>query len=175
MPSLRALLSCAAVSACLALPGIVRAESESHTVEVSATILPRLELSVIPDTGSGIAFGVLTQPADGTTASRSVNVALNVFSNLGRPYEVTQTLRQPLTNAEGQMMAPEQFRMTTRQAAHGTLAPERSLVPGVPATLYTSDARGTSDTFLADYSLTATPATPAGTFQSDILYTVTSL
>ncbi len=164
--------------ACLwLLPGAAGAESNTQTVQVSATILPRLELSVAPETGSSIAFGALTQPADGDAASRSVNVSLNVFSNLGRPYHVTQTIRQPLTNAQGRMIPPEQLQVTTRSAVHGTpgAANPVALIPGVPMTLYTSDAGGTSAEFSADYALKVTPTTPTGTFQTEILYTVTSL
>lgn len=156
---------------------VVRAESESKTIQVSATILPRLELSITPETGSAIAFGALQQPAPEAVASRSVKVNVGVFSNLGHPYQVTQMVRRPLTNREGATIADSQFTVATREAALGSLAAPggMAIVPGTSATLYTSNAIGKSDAFLADYTLTATSKTPAGDFGTEIVYTVTSL
>ena len=155
----------------------VCAESDSKTVRVSATIVPRLELSVTPQTGQDVAFGIIEQPSLGETTRRSVNVALNVFSNLGRPYHVTQLVRHPLANIDGSAIPADQFQVETHDASRGTLgAPSATaIVPGDSTTLYTSDGRGKSDAFLADYSLTVTPHTPAGTFGTEIVYTVTSL
>lgn len=161
------------------LLGSVRAaaESDAQTVQVTCTILPRLELSVTPDTGDQIAFGVLEQPAPGEATTRSLKVRLNVFSNLGRPYHITQMIRRPLTNAEGLAIQDDQLRVVTAGSARGQLGAAQpvALVPGVAATLYTSDERGKSDAFSADYTLTVTPQTPAGEFGTEIVYTVTSL
>ena len=153
------------------------AESDSKSVQVTCTILPRLELSVSPDTGDQIAFGVLEQPAPGETANRSVKVQLNVFSNLGRPYQVTQLIRRSLATPEGLAIGDEQFRVLTAGSARGQLGTSEpvAMVPGVAATLYTSDERGKSDAFSADYTLTVTPQTPAGEYGTEIVYTVTSL
>lgn len=170
------LLYCAAVLASLR-SACAFAESESRTVEVSATILPRLELSVTPATGSSIAFGAITQPAPGDQTAQSVAVTLSVFSNLDRPYHVTQMIRRPLTNAQGAAIPDSQFLVTTHDAALGQLgAPSPTpVVPGAPTTLYWSNTRGKSDAFTADYRLNITPATPAGDFLTEIVYTVTSL
>ena len=167
----------AAVVCCAVTPLIASAESESRTVQVSATILPRLELSVTPDTGSTIAFGAVTQPAPGETATHSVAVNLRVFSNLDRPYQVTHMIRRPLTNAAGNTIPDTQFLVATHAGARGELrAPTPApIIPGIPATLYESNARGNSDTFVANYSLAVTPATPSGNFATEVVYTVTSL
>lgn len=172
--------SCAGIAALMGLLYTIPsacAETDSKTVKVSATIVPRLELSVTPQTGQDIAFGVIEQPSAGDTTHRSVNVALNVFSNLARPYQVTQLVRQPLTNSDGASIPSDQFQVETHDAARGTLgAPSATaIVPGNATTLYLSDERGKSDSFHADYNLTVTPRTPAGTFGTEIVYTVTSL
>ena len=153
------------------------AESDSKTVQVTATILPRLELSVSPETGQTIAFGPITQPADGMTAARSVKVNVNVFSNLDRPYQVTQLVRQPLSSARGSTIPEGQLLVSARDAARGQLGPVQptAIVTGAATTLYRSDGRGKSDAFSADYTLRVTPDTPAGDFQTEIVYTVTSL
>ena len=152
------------------------AESDSKTVQVTATILPRLELTVTPETGQTIAFGAVTQPADGA-AARSVKVSVNVFSNLDRPYQVTQLVRQPLSSARGSTIPEGQLLVRARDAARGQLGPVQpiAVVAGTPTTLYRSDSRGKSDAFSADYTLHVTPETPAGDFQTEIVYTVTSL
>lgn len=162
---------------CLAVPRLSFAESDSKTVHVSATILPRLELSVTPETGTDIAFGAIEQPASGDETNRSVKVNVSVFSNLGRPYHVSQLVRRPLTNAAGSAIADEQFRVLTHDGSRGrTGAPQPTpIVPGTPTTLYLSNDRGKSDAFLADYTLRVTPTTPAGDFDTEIVYTVTSL
>ena len=153
------------------------AESDSKTVQVSATILPRLELSVTPETGEGITFGVVQQPAPGEEATQSVKVSVNVFSNLGHPYHVTQLIRRPLTSPDGLVIADGQFLVTTRDAALGELGAPQAIpiTPGNSMTLYTSNDRGKSDAFAADYTLVVTPQTPAGEFNTQIVYTVTSL
>ena len=160
-----------------ACPAIASAESDSKTVRVSCTILPRLELSVTPETGESIAFGAIEQPAPGQATVRSTAVKLNVFSNLGHPYHVTQTVRQPLATSEGIAIPDDQFQMVTQDAARGQLgAPQPTpIMPGIPTTLYRSDERGKSDAFSARYTLTVTSETPAGEFDTEIVYTVTSL
>ena len=153
------------------------AESQSQTVQVTATILPRLELSVVPATGSSIAFGALLQPTDGDVATKTVAVNLSVFSNLDRPYHVTQSIRHRLINTQGSDIPDSQFLVSARGAARGDipLSTPAPIIPGESATLYTSDAHGKIDTFTADYHLMVTPATPAGDFATEMVYTVTSL
>ena len=156
---------------------IVCAESDSKTVQVSATILPRLELSITPETGSGIAFGAIEQPVRGTETTRSVAVNVGIFSNLGHPYHVTQMVRHPLRNPAGASIPEAQWTVVTHEAARGMVgAPEPTIVrSGIPTTLYLSNDIGKSDAFLADYTLRVTPTTPAGDFDTEIVYTVTSL
>ncbi len=153
------------------------AETDTKTIQVSATILPRLELSIIPDTGRDITFGAIEQPAEGDLAQRTVKVKLGVFSNLGAPYHVTQLVRQPLTSLEGRTVADEQFTVSAHDAALGQVhtAGQTAITAGHPMTLYTSNTIGKSDQFLADYTLHVTPTTPAGEFNTEIVYTVTSL
>lgn len=175
-------ISCFVLWGCLACMSLIAAprlsaESASKSVQVTATILPRLELSVNPETGQGIVFQAIEQPAEGEQASRSVKVTIGVFSNLGHPYQVTQTLRRPLTSSAGSTIAEQHFQVSTRDAALGSLgAPQPSpTIPGVSTVLYTSNDRGKTDSFVADYTLIVTPKTPAGEYHTDILYTVTSL
>ena len=177
MHSKRSRLLCCVMAAFSLGSASAFAESESRTVQVSATILPRLELSVTPATGSSIAFGAVTQPAPGDQAAPSVAVTLSVFSNLDRPHHVTQMIRRPLTNAQGAAIPDPQFLVTTHDAALGQLGAltPTPVVPGAPTTLYWSNARGKSDAFTADYRLNVTPTTPAGDFGTEIVYTVTSL
>ncbi len=158
-----------------ALPLAAFAESQSHSVQVTATILPRLELSVSPATGSAIAFGAIVQPDDGHVTTKTVAVNLSVFSNLDRPYHVTQSLRRSLTNAEGTAIPDKQFSVSARGASRGDVGSPGPIIPGQMATLYTSDAHGKSDAFVADYALAVTPTTVAGDFATEIVYTVTSL
>jgi hypothetical protein len=156
---------------------IVFAESDSQTVQVTATILPRLELTVTPDTGEAIAFGAIRQPEPGSRASGAVKVSVSVFSNLDRPYHVTQLVRKPLSSATGSAIPEGQLRVSASNANRGAVGPDlpTAMVPGAPLTLYRSDSRGKSDAFRADYTLHVTPDTPAGDFQTEIVYTVTSL
>lgn len=161
----------------LVRPTAVHAESDSKTIQVSATILPRLELSITPETGSGIAFGAIEQPTRGTDTSRSVAVNVGIFSNLGHPYQVTQMVRHPLRSPAGALIPDEQWTVVTHDAARGVVGmPQPTAVrSGIPTTLYTSNDIGKSDAFLADYTLRVTPTTPAGDFDTEIVYTVTSL
>jgi len=165
------------MAACLLAASPSFAESDSKTVRVSATILPRLELSVQPETGQDLIFSAVEQPAPGDERSQSVTVHLNVFSNLGRPYQVTQLVRHPLTSGDGQTIPDDQFQVSARGAGLGQVEADRPVpvLPGIDTPLYTSNERGKSDRFSADYILTVTPQTPAGEYDTEIVYTVTSL
>ena len=158
-------------------PSLVLAESDSKTVQVTATILPRLELTVTPEMGHTVAFGAIEQPAPGDETERTAHVSLNVFSNPDQPYHVSQLIRHPLRSTDGAEISETHFRVRTHTASRGQLALTQPtpIISGQSTTLYTSNERGKGDTFSAEYTLTITPETPAGDFTTDIVYTVTSL
>lgn len=159
------------------IPPLGLAESDSRTVQVTATILPRLELTVTPEMGHAVAFGAIEQPALGGETERTVQVNLSVFSNLDQPYHVSQLVRHPLRSADGAEISETHFRVRTHAASRGQLALTQPapITSGQSTTLYTSNERGKSDAFSAEYTLTVTPETPAGDFATEIVYTVTSL
>lgn len=85
----------------LLLPCASHSGNMSQSVEVVAFIEPEISLSVRPATGERIDFGRVPSGDSGMRYSRPVDVEVEVFSNLGRPYDVTQHLRRPMSNRDG--------------------------------------------------------------------------
>lgn len=149
--------------------GPAGAESVSQTFEVVAVIQPELSLSIVPDTGERLDFGTLYSSQTEARLSPPVRVDVRVFSNLGRPYQITQQLVAPLTNEMGLALAPE----------HLLVAPaDPSGAPGVAATqpqvLFSSDPQGHSVHRPLTYQLRVPTGQAAGTYRGTILMTVTA-
>lgn len=148
------------------------AESASQSIDVVATIRPELSLTVEPETGSRIELGTIDSSPTESRRSRPVHVAVRVFSNLGRPYQVTQQLRTPLANQDGQQLAPEQLLVSQSDGSPEAGAP-RGLA-GAPQVVFASDAKGRSADRSLTYQLQVPPDTAAGDYQGTILMTVTA-
>jgi len=159
-----ALLCVAAMSA--------SAKSASQTVEVIARIEPELSLSIEPETGSRIDFGTIYSSSAETRRSEPVQVTVRVGSNLGRSYQVTQQLRDPLMNDDGAALPPGRLLAGLEADAGGSLP--MAAVKDDPDVLITSDPSGSPAAWSVAYQLLVPPDQPAGTYRGTVLMSVTA-
>ena len=161
------------VAALCLLPTPASASSATQSVEVVARIEPELSLSIEPETGSRIDFGTVRSSATEARLSEPVHVNVRVDSNLGRSYQVTQHLRDPLVNEDGVRLPPGQLLAGLQQEPAGLSAALDGLTEQ-PQVLITSDASGTPAAWSVSYQLRVPPDQPAGTYQGTVVMTVTA-
>lgn len=149
------------------------AESASQTFDVVAVIEPELSLSIAPETGTRLDFGTLYSSEAETRLSPPFRVAVHVFSNLGRPYQITQQLLAPLTNEAGAALPPEHLLVVDAGTPQGMSAPS-GFSAGQPHVVFSSDLQGHSTDRALTYQLRVPPRQAAGTYRGTILTTVTA-
>lgn len=145
------------------------AETISRTVDVVATIEPEFSLSIEPATGSQIDFGILYSSPTESRVSHPIDVTVRVFSNLGRPYQVSHQLLAPITADTGASLSPEDLLFRPEGASQS-----RPLQGAQAQTVFTSDPRGRSATQSVSYQLRVPPHQAAGNYRGTLMMTVTA-
>jgi len=119
-----------------------------------------------------IQFGIFRT----NNEAREKKVILNVHSNLGKPYQVSQIVTRKLTNPEGAVIPPGNFLYFGEPAQTGivkVLSP--TPVSDGESVVFTSDKKGTPEKFVLNYSLKIPVNTKGGQYTSDVRYSITSL
>lgn len=152
------------------------AESVHQSFEVVAVIEPELSLTVEPQTGERLDLGLIYSSPSVTRFSKTVQVKVRVFSNLGRPYQVTHQLLQPLMNQEGETLPPEDllFSELNEIQPTGPSPVGTGMIAQAPQTVLWSDPEGQSVTRSVAYQLRVPPGRSAGTYRGTVLMTVTA-
>lgn len=103
-------------------------------------------------------------------------VFLTIHSNLGRPYQVTQIVSRKLMNQEGSAIPSDDFQWDIAGSKTGILkAPSLTPVQEGETVLFTSDNKGTPEKLTLTYSLAVPKDARAGSYSSDIRYSITTL
>lgn len=140
---------------------------------LEVTIERVFDLTVTPDQDSGIQFRDV--PLD--KIPRRSEMLVEVHSNLGRQYQVSQQLPVALVNAEGQTITPKYF--TLRLADIGTKGSLQFIQPREVETgemvLFLSDKEGSSDKFKIIYEFSADASVETGDYIGKIVYTISEL
>ncbi len=104
-------------------------------------------------------------------------ILVEIQSNLGRQYQVSQQLPLNLTNAAGASIPPRYF--TLRLEGENTKGKVRFSQPTEVKTgemvLFLSDPEGSPDKFKIIYEFTADASLPAGSYTGSIMYTISEL
>jgi hypothetical protein len=133
------------------------------------------EISISPqDQRYNIDFADL-KPNEGP---RTNEVIIEVKSNLGRPYQVTQNIISDMVNTEGEKITSQYFYLRTLPV-NGTKGTPK-LMDKTPIEkgnllLFVSDDNGTADQFKVIYELTCPPELKAGNYSSRVIYTLTEI
>ncbi len=147
------------------------APTETFRVPVRLEIEPVLYLEVKADGGTGLSFGRF-RPDD----LRERTVTLDARSNLGVPYQVSQILSRRLVNEKGQPLPEEIFTYFADEPQGGKVGSTTPTpVREGEDVVYTSDAKGTTESVKLHYSLIIPKDTSAGSYNSDIKYSITTL
>lgn len=149
-------------------------KSESRTLHVHVKIEPIFLVDVTPRYGGDtVEFGTIKRAEGEKVKTEPVQVDISVLSNLGVPYQVSQTATQVLTSEEGTKLPLENLNVRASEAVHG-VGKIQTPEPVTPKEqlLFESSPKGESDQFTADYSLQIPPTQLGGNYRTDIVYTI---
>ncbi|MCX5669578.1 MAG: hypothetical protein NTX89_05685 [Candidatus Omnitrophica bacterium] len=133
------------------------------------------EISISPqDQRYSIDFANL-KPSDGP---RLNEVLIEVKSNLGRPYQVTQNVLSELVSSDGEKILSQYFSLQTLAVneTKGNLKISNKIpVEKGNVLLFVSDTNGSADKFKVIYELICPTDLKAGNYSSRITYTLTEI
>ncbi|MDD5259499.1 MAG: hypothetical protein PHD29_05985 [bacterium] len=143
------------------------------TFPVAISIGRIFDLIVTTGEGSGIRFNNV--PLD--KRPQHSEILIEIQSNVGRQYQVSQQLPVKLMNSEGASIPPNYF--TLRLEGINTKGTLRFTRPTEVKTgemvLFLSDQTGSADKFKIIYEFTADTNVPAGNYAGSIMYTISEL
>lgn len=149
------------------------AASKTVTVDSHASIATTLELKVSGAQSSELAFGNVNPT---TATAGPVMMIIDVDSNSGAAYQVTQTLNGSLRNTAGDQISPDHIKFTSSSTSSiGTVVSNPTEVSSSPQTVYVSDSKGTRDTIAVEYTLQVPPNQAPGSYGSSLTYTASTL
>lgn len=148
------------------------AQTEVYNIPVRLEVEPTFYLDVKPEQGSQFNFGVFRTGEE----RQERRATLVVHSNLGEPYAVSQILTRKLTNIEGIAIPSDYFQFFVSGSQTGQLA---TVVPTPvkegESIIFTSDKKGTPETFTINYSLTIPKDAKSGSYNAETVYSITTL
>ncbi len=150
-------------------------EATTAAVSTSAKINQALELTVAQSGQSEIHFGTI-QSSDTSTKLGPFTFTVDVYSNTGQRYEMTQLINSPLQNIAGDKIPTKNltFKTSSTRSA-GTAITTPAATSDKTQTIFVSDNKGTSDTIVVEYMLEAPANQPAGDYSALLTYTVSVL
>lgn len=147
-------------------------QPEVINVPVRLEVQPIFNLEVEAVDGSQLNFG--TFKADSSPQERQVR--LKVYSNLGEPYQVSQVVSRKLTNADGTPLPAETFTFHALGAKIGrSLVPTPAPVKEGETPIFVSDSKGSPESLVVHYTVNMPATAKAGSYNSDIKYSLTTL
>ena len=104
-------------------------------------------------------------------------ILVEIKSNLGRQYQVSQQLPVQLANSGGASIPPKYFTLRLEGVGtKGTLSfAQATEVKNGEMVLFMSDKEGSPDKFKIIYEFTADASLPAGNYMGTIMYTISEL
>ena len=138
-------------------------------------MLFRSELAVSQSADSELRFGNVRSSSTPTEVGPFI-IKVDVTSNTGERYQVTQALNGPLQNTSGDKISAENLKFKTSSAKSvGTTVQALEALTVQSQTIYLSDNLGSSDTISIDYMLTAPAFQPPGDYSALLTYTASAL
>ena len=152
------------------------AETKTITANSQATIAPVLELTLSEAGQSELRFGDIRPSALGPIEAGPVLIVIEIKSNTGERYQITQMVNGSLKNSAGDEIAPEQLKFqTTALKSAGKTVPTETAVSASAQIIFESDTLGSSDTIEARYTLTVPPSQAPGDYSALLTFTVSTV
>lgn len=121
--------------------------------------------------GGGLIFGAFKAGSE----RQGRQVVFKVHSNLGQPYQITQIVPRKMTTEEGTPLADDNFQFFAENVHLGTAPTTPRPVEQGESVIYTSDKNGTPEEFIVNYTLTIPKDSRAGSYTSEVKYSITTL
>ena len=133
-----------------------------------------LELVVTPELGTGFLRFDNLKPQE---PPRISEVNIEIRSNIGKPYQVSQNITSLFASKEGRTIPKEYFSLRTEaDRVSGKLKyPEKTQVKLGDMILFVSDEKGSPDKFKVIYELSIPPDLKAGDYSTRITYSITAI
>jgi len=144
---------------------------EVINVPVVVEIEPIFSLDVAFTQGRSLNFGMFKTGDE----KQDRQARLKVNSNLGQPYQITQIVPRKMMTDEGTPLADGNFQFFTQNVSSGTASASPHPVEAGESVIYTSDSKGTPEEFLVNYSLSVPRDSRAGSYTSEVKYSITTL
>jgi len=147
--------------------------------DLEVNIAPIFDLVIQPELGGIIGFRNIKPSA--VPQPYISEVAIEIKNNTGKQYQVSQKLLSELANKEGKIISPENLtlrteNMNTENIALGTLKfPQKATVEKKEMTLFTSDKKGSPDTFKVIYELLVGLDLEPGDYSLQLVYSISEL
>ncbi len=126
----------------------------------------------IEQSATNLNFGVFKSGEE----KQERRILLTVHSNLGQPYQVSQIVPRKLTNAEGTVIPREHFQFFGSDAQTGVLTVmSPTPVQEGESVVFTSNQKGAPEKFTLNYILTVPRGARAGSYNSEVKYSITTL
>lgn len=150
---------------------LVRREPVSVPVQVE--VEPILYLDIETQSGAaGLSFGRFRSQDE----AKEVRVDLKVHTNLGQEYAVSQILPHSLAAQGGHTIGSESLQYYGSEAESGLLTDQAPVPVREGETIvYRSDSKGSAESFSLNYRLSIPKDTPAGSYNSELKYSITTL
>ena len=166
----------ASLALTILLPNAALAETRTITADSRALIPSVLELSVSQQGASELRFDKITPSSLGPTQTEPKLISIEVHSNSGEKYQVTQTISSALENATGEIIELENLKFkTTAAKSTGHGVSDFTPVSKGSQTIFTSDEQGSSESVSSEYQLTIPPSQAPGDYSALLTYTVSSV
>ncbi len=144
---------------------------EVINVPVSIEVETIFSLDVAFAHGRDLNFGALKAGSE----RQERQVAFKVHSNLGQPYQITQIVPRKIMSEEGTAIGNDNFKFFTENVRLGTASTSPRVVEPGESVIYTSDTKGTPEAFTVSYSLAVPTDSRAGSYTSEVKYSITTL
>ena len=153
--------------------GSVFVPSEVINIPFKIEIEPIFYLDTeIEQSAMNLNFGVFKSGEE----KQERRILLTVHSNLGQPYQVSQIVPRKLTNEEGTVIPREHFQFFGSEAQTGLLTVmSPTPVQEGESVVFTSNQKGTPEKFTLNYILTVPHGARAGSYNSEVKYSITTL
>ncbi len=152
--------------------GSTFAPQEIYNIPVEVEIEPIFYLDVEVEKGSNLHFGIYKTGEE----VQEKRVRLTVHSNLRQPYQISQIVPRKLTSQEGAVIPPDYFVVAGSEAQTGVLSVmSASAVKDGESPVFLSDKKGTPESLLLEYTLRVPREARAGSYNSEVRYSITTL